>query len=776
MPRRSERVFTRAKPFQPPDYVEQRERHAKAKALPPGLGLGAVGRRAGAKNRQDNERGGGGQCQGMGASVSMQCEPCSGNGTDASADAVLAAARESAREAAETRRPANAGGPQARAGPPAEVRTLSLPMVCRVGTTKCDGCGQPFGVGARMRSSGTRLVHFGRESCWEAAMSKQAARHAQLGVSPAAVVYELAARVATKKRAGMEGKVCGERTQIAMACLAGRCDKGDAPRMMCREGCGYGVHVACIGLAQSRLECTTVRCAMCRARSMTEPGKEPDVALVCSALKGMLWELSVGAHSTTQGYAEFARLEKDWVAQTGAENVLLPRDCEDSLVSFLVWLGADSGRARSFTSIWRAAAGVCAKTRPDDNLTKRPRVKGVYKDVAKSLGELGEPCTQATRRLLQIMFGLGEFEGESTLEAACRKGQRAPKVGAEDKAGPMLCRQQVLTVGEAMGGFRVGEMTGDVHGIAANGCSVLTPLTSENAELGVTIEMKTNDSKTGPGRFVNFVGTSFTSGVPAEKYFRNMWATHGVSVTTSVDGGYRIERPDYWVARINLLGMSDLVFGRVVKALSYAKDTPKPGFRFCGAGGDMSLLEYPSVGTSARTSIRYASRAHSARNIDEERRYVNIAGGPLLGGALKTAERWASDFGMLDFLVVVPGPLLRAFESGGRITHMPLQEGSTYGSHIDALKAAFKISSEIEEPDMELELAGAQHPHWANHSLRRFADRVARDTSDRSGMTATDIDAVFGWNEKKRMMDMQTHYEGLNRAKRVHRSRVTMYV
>ena len=106
---------------------------------------------------------------------------------------------------------------------------------------------------------------------------------------------------------------------------------------------------------------------------------------------------------------------------------------------------------------------------------------------------------------------------------------------------------------------------------------------------------------------------------------------------------------------------------------------------------------------------------------------------------------------------------------------MPLQEGSTYTHHVGALKKAYEISNEMEEPDLELELSG-EEPQFANHSLRRFADRVARETAPRSGASDMDIDILFGWNEAQRKKDMQLHYQGLDRAQRVQRARVTMYL
>ena len=82
----------------------------------------------------------------------------------------------------------------------------------------------------------------------------------------------------------------------------------------------------------------------------------------------------------------------------------------------------------------------------------------------------------------------------------------------------------------------------------------------------------------------------------------------------------------------------------------------------------------------------------------------------------------------------------------------------------------------MEEPDLELDLNGESEPKFANHSARRAADRVARETQARSGVSTMDIDVHFGWLEAQRRKDMQLHYQGKDRAQRVRRARVTMYM
>ena len=78
---------------------------------------------------------------------------------------------------------------------------------------------------------------------------------------------------------------------------------------------------------------------------------------------------------------------------------------------------------------------------------------------------------------------------------------------------------------------------------------------------------------------------------------------------------------------------------------------------------------------------------------------------------------------------------------------------------------------------IEEDEAGNPIVKFAHHSNRRFSDKVARDTSDVTGATITDIDCIFGWNEQERERSMQQHYAGLDLASRIERlARVTMMV
>ena len=62
-------------------------------------------------------------------------------------------------------------------------------------------------------------------------------------------------------------------------------------------------------------------------------------------------------------------------------------------------------------------------------------------------------------------------------------------------------------------------------------------------------------------------------------------------------------------------------------------------------------------------------------------------------------------------------------------------------------------------------------PLWGNHSFRRFADTVARQTMAKTGASEQDIDLYFGWMERFYQAKMQIHYE--SRFTRTRRSAVT---
>ena len=142
--------------------------------------------------------------------------------------------------------------------------------------------------------------------------------------------------------------------------------------------------------------------------------------------------------------------------------------------------------------------------------------------------------------------------------------------------------------------------------------------------------------------------------------------------------------------------------------------------------------------------------------------------------------KWLEEKGYGRCVHIVPGPLIRA-TLGTVLTHMPLTTKSTYTHLIGAIKGAYEISKEMEEPDEELDLQGLPEPKFGNHSLRRHSDKVARESlplhAEVGGgeVTKQVIDYFYGWLLKEMRKDMQLHYAGLDRPARRILAKVSMF-
>ena len=97
---------------------------------------------------------------------------------------------------------------------------------------------------------------------------------------------------------------------------------------------------------------------------------------------------------------------------------------------------------------------------------------------------------------------------------------------------------------------------------------------------------------------------------------------------------------------------------------------------------------------------------------------------------------------------------------GHLLTHMPLAPDSSYTHIMKAVRSAYEVSSQMDEPDPELDLDGLEEPKWGHHSMRRAADKKARDSAEEVGLEKGEIDDLFGWKQRERRKDMQLHYAG----------------
>ena len=131
-------------------------------------------------------------------------------------------------------------------------------------------------------------------------------------------------------------------------------------------------------------------------------------------------------------------------------------------------------------------------------------------------------------------------------------------------------RTLVMATLEVMGGVRIGEACGggDGHGALANDLCLMRPVGTEPGCEEESCELWVADSKTLYPRYVNFMGKSRGIGVKAAEYIRSLWKEAGLSITTSQEDGMTVERPDYWVARVSLLGMSIQQREKLLKGLA----------------------------------------------------------------------------------------------------------------------------------------------------------------------------------------------------------------
>jgi hypothetical protein len=658
---------------------------------------------------------------------------------EAGAEETLAEARVSAAEAAAARRRPEFGSAVVRS-PPAMAGGAEAPTYpCRYEYLSCAGCHKPLGLGTLVRSGGRGVVH-AEGSCLEIAVAElEASIKAKTKAARAARSFEGAER----RQVRMEHRLSEDRKGSVFACLTGQCGRvgGDAP-ILCRSGCGRGLHSYCAQISSSTAVLGNLVCCFCRADKMVSQSCSPPQRLVEREVGPMIIELTSGATSTHHGYADFVKLERQWLCAVAgedlpAESIRLPHTNEESFISFLEWLVTDGPRARSFATTVVAAGGYMTKLELVD-LTKSKRVKAFVKELGVSSGAETVPSTPVTAMMVKRMV-------EVTLPSVTSRSKYLQKY--------FLGRSLVALAIELGGGARVGEATGDAHGMLAVNTCIQRVRDPKDGDMGETIEMRLEDSKTYLGRHLNFVGVSRGSGFPFAEWLRDYWQVCGISVDTRFEGPFEEERPDYVVVRVSLVDMPEHVYRAFLLEVKQA--TTK------------------IVAEQRGAILHYARKNREAATLGEERRYVNVAGGRKQGPEVASALAWMERLGWSRFAEAVKGPLLRA-SWGKNISHMPLEE-SGIGLHmVAAMRSARTLIEEdgLIDPEFDTQFEAV----WGTHSLRRQADRVATRTREQTGMSTQQVNMVFGWELKKMREEMQVWYAGLDRVQRLQLARVTMMV
>ena len=355
----------------------------------------------------------------------------------------------------------------------------------------------------------------------------------------------------------------------------------------------------------------------------------------------------------------------------------------------------DSGRARSFETILRAAGGVIAKTTAN-GIMSDPRVKALRARMVSLIGELAQPCTHTTRKLARLVL-------DETLQTCC----------AGAKAEAVYSSHRVMFLLEVMMGLRLGETTGRQHGVAACDVWIVNPLSERCAEMGDDRRRPHRVHENGPGE--GSVGSlcrrvTYFQAQPRVGCARAL--VQGHSIETATVDGFQVERPDYSVVQLRVgASLPDGAFDTFVGALGrLPRGHPlQPAAKYLG---------------------RTAAQKRRAVSIEEGDRYVNLVGGAKGSARIHAASEWLAGLGLARYAAVVKGPLIRATD-GGRLTDTPLETGSSYSHSTKALKLAYELLRGRGEEDLELAVeedeAGNPVLRFAHHSNRRFSDKVARD-------------------------------------------------
>ena len=533
----------------------------------------------------------------------------------------------------------------------------------------------------------------------------------------------------------MSDKVSDARRGRVRACLRQECGECDEAPMVCRglvDGypCPSRLHGRqCAQLTKGHVKLGCFLCADCRLRNM-DPQGDPEAATEDarrSAENAMLIELSSGAESTGASFADFKRLELEFMSTRGgvSSTSVLPTDNAEVFKIFLTWLVVEKKRARSLETLFRAGGSIMAKTR-ERNFTKDAGVKAFYNDLKKRHGEEPQPRTALTREMMRVLL------------SEVMSGKNSSK----------MTRERLLFAAEVMLGTRVGELLGggDGHGMLANNLVILRKLDKDGNPTGEeTVEGMIEHSKTSAyKRFVNALGKSRgPAQIELAKLLRDYWRDVNFTVEKRVEGGYQVEGPSYYVLRLSLVALTN-------KSKDDVAELKRLGRILKESGIDAKWADYVVL------------RGKQRMEADSfQKKYINIMGADKRESAqmdaliLKLVE---SGFGGKDRLRVLPGPLFRSTHGAGDFTHMPLTTSSAYEPLHEYFDKAHALANAV-TPDYELDLCGLQAPQWGHHSARRCADTVARHTMSETGATVKDIDIIFGWNQSMYNKDMQNHYE-----------------
>jgi hypothetical protein len=179
-------------------------------------------------------------------------------------------------------------------------------------------------------------------------------------------------------------KLSGARLGRILECIEGECGmtRGDGLETVCYGGCGRTLHVeSCAQLGSGYAALGNFTCPECRleAAGVNPAGEEAGSPLRRTVTRTMVLELGQGKETTTAGYAEYVRLEEQYVRDMGqlvdGQVLRMPRHSASSFKHFVTWFVVDAERARLLESMVRSAGAFLTKVPGLTDWTQESSVK-----------------------------------------------------------------------------------------------------------------------------------------------------------------------------------------------------------------------------------------------------------------------------------------------------------------------------------------------------------------------------------------------------------------
>ena len=523
------------------------------------------------------------------------------------------------------------------------------------------------------------------------------------------------------------------RLEATLVCMHQKCGKV-GPKVMC-VACGKtGIHPACVDISTGHAKLGNYKCTICRLRMVGMSLGKAKKEMVLQFTRTSLLLLTAGASATGANMAEVVRIEREFMMthfeESEVGSVAMPRHSPEMFAAMLGWIG-ENKKVADINGFMRNFSGALSKWELED-FTSKGEIKRMVKEVEKMRDHQPMPQTITTMTVYREMFHV---------------------VLPTKFHGLLLQRWQAMMVLEAPGGLRVGEVTGEVHGLLANDVQFLRD--TETKE--VFVDVKVVDSKTGMPRFLSMVGVTTTSRIGVASSLMGYLKAAKVALRSRREGQYDVLTPDYHVLRVSLFSISR----RELSAIDSMAGSSK----------------VRDVRDRAAYIVKDATTRAEGKGI-EEKKFVNVWGGAREAPEFGTLWNKLKQAGVDPARITkTPGPLIRKTEARGAVlTHMCLDPGGTSKQVGIMLDQAYRSNESKGIIDRDLDLAGRDLPFWRNHANRRLTAFVAMEAFKKGGPSApnrVDIDLYMGWSLKVHKRSQAIHYSGEGRVDRRRRASIS---